>query len=86
MRPTTSKSLESRLFWAAVFLLLLTGLLYGIAELVSAHGQAGAPSGRNPGLSATWLAFDILEFASLGCLILAALVSVVRTFVPSKPR
>lgn len=81
----TPKSLESRLFWAAVFLLLLTGLLYGIAEILSAHVQAGAPPAQNPGLAAVRLAFGLVEFAGLGCLILAALISAFRTFVPSKP-
>jgi hypothetical protein len=83
-------SLQSKLFLAGVVLLLLVAILFGVASIFAAHEQARAPDVRNLGVAATWLAFEIpiwiLEFLGLSCLILAALVSIFRTILPSKPK
>jgi len=88
MKPKSPSSIESWLFLVGVVLLLLMALLYAVASILTTHGQARTASGTNLGVSATWLAFEtpiwILEFAGLSCLILAAIVSIFRTILPSK--
>jgi hypothetical protein len=83
-------SLQSRLFSAGAALLILMGLLWVLASILAAHEQARTPGGGDPGVAATWAAFGvpigILEFAGLSCLILASIVSIFRSILPSKPR
>jgi hypothetical protein len=90
MKFKSPKSLQSWLFLSGVALLLLMALLSGVASNLAAHDQARSPGVRNLGVAATWLAFEIpiwiLEFAGLSCLILAALVSIFRSILPSKAR
>jgi hypothetical protein len=90
MKFKSPSSLQSWLFLAGVVLLLLMALLFGVASILAAHEQARTPGVRNLGVAATWLAFEIpiwiLEFAGLGCLIFAALVSIFRSILPSKAR
>jgi hypothetical protein len=90
MKFKSPSSLQSWLFSAGVVLLLLMALLYASASLLAAHEQAHAPGGIDLGVAATWLTFEmpiwIFEFAGLSCLILAAIVSIFRTILPSKPK
>jgi hypothetical protein len=90
MKFKSPSSLQSWLFLLGAASLLLMGLLSGITSILAAHEQARAPGVRNLGVAATSLAFEmpiwILEFAGLGCLILAALVSIFRSILPSKAR
>jgi hypothetical protein len=66
------------------------GILFGLAAIFAGHAQAQSPGSQNLGVAATWLAFElpiqILEFAGLACLILAALVSLARDIFSSKPQ
>jgi|HubBroStandDraft_6_1064221.scaffolds.fasta_scaffold62165_1 hypothetical protein len=84
------RSLQSWLFSAGVVFLLLMALLYAMASILAAHEQARAPNGGNLGVAATWLMFEIpvwiLDFAGFSCLILAALVSIFRSILPSKSK
>jgi hypothetical protein len=61
-----------------------------MVSILAAHEQARTASGATLGIAATWLAFQtpigILEFAGLSCLILASIVSIFRTILPSKPK
>ena len=90
MKFKSPGSLQSWLFLAAVVLLLLMALLFGVASILAAHEQARTPGVINLEVAATWRAFEmpigILEFAGLSCLILAALVSIFRSILPSKAR
>jgi hypothetical protein len=90
MKLKTPRSLQSWLFSAGVLLLLLMALISWVASILAAHERARAQGGTNIGIAATRLAFEtpvsILEFAGLSCLILAALVSIFRTILPSKPK
>jgi hypothetical protein len=90
MKFKSPTSLQSWLFMAGVVSLVVLGLLLGIASLLAAHEQSRASGGANLGAAATYLAFDIpvqiLEFAGLSCLILASLVSIFRSILPSKPK
>jgi hypothetical protein len=90
MKLKSPGSIQSWLFSAGAALLLFTALLYALMSILGVHQQGRNPSDTNPGLAAFWLAFEtpisILEFAGLSCLILAALVSIFRTILPSKPK
>jgi len=90
MKLKTPRSLQSWLFSAGVLLLLLMALFSWVASILATHERAHAQGGTNIGPAATWLAFEtpiwILEFSGLSCLILAALVSIFRTILPSKPK
>ena len=90
MKPNRPRSLQSWLFSAGAVLLALMGILWALAAILAGHDQAQTPGSQNLGAAATWLAFElpiqILEFAGLACLILAALVSVSRDFFSSKPQ
>jgi hypothetical protein len=90
MRLKSPRSLQSWLFSAGVVFLLLMALLYALAWISAAHEQARVPNGGNPGGAATWLMFEvpiwILDFAGFSCLILAALVSIFRSILPSKAK
>lgn len=88
MKFKSPTSLQAWLFSIGVVLLLVMGLFSGLASILAAHGGAHAQAVANPGTPATGLAFEtsigILEFAGLSCLILAALVSIFRTILPSR--
>ena len=90
MKLKSPKSLESRLFYVGAALLVLMGLLWALAAILAAHERATGAGGQNLGVAATYLAFDvpilILELAGLSCVILSALVSIFRTFLPPKPK
>ena len=88
MKLKSPSSPQARLFATGVALLLITGVLYGIASLLAGHTQVNAPGGANLGVSATQLALEmpisVFEFAGLSCIILAALVSIFRSILPPK--
>jgi hypothetical protein len=84
------RSIQSWLFSAGVVFLLLMASLYALAWILAAHEQVRAPNGGNLGVAATRLMFEIpieiLDFAGFSCLILAALVSIFRSILPSKAK
>jgi len=90
MKLKPPRSIESWLFLAGAAILLLMTLLYAVVSILATHGQARIASGANLGIAATWLAFQtlsgILELAGLSFLILAAIISIFRTILPSKPK
>jgi hypothetical protein len=90
MKFKSPTSLQAWLFSVGVALLLLMGLFSAFASILAAHEGAQSQAVANPGIATTSLSFeapiDILEFSGLSCLILAALVSIFRTILPSKPR
>jgi len=90
MKLKSPRSLEAWLFSIGVVLLVLTGLLWALATILVARERAAGSGGGNPSVAATYLAFDlpisILELAGLGCVILSALVSIFRTFLPPAPK
>jgi len=90
MKFKSPASLQSWLFLIGVVSLILTGLLWALVSILATHEQGHASGGTNLGIAATYLALDlpiwILEFTGLCCLILAALLSIFRTILPSKPR
>lgn len=90
MKLRSPRSIESWLFWIGAVLLLLAGLLYGFAEIVAAAERARVPKGETLGIAAIYLMVDlpmwVLEFAAFACLMVAALISAVRTFLPTRPR
>lgn len=81
MKLKSPRSLEAWLFSIGAVLLVLTGLLWALATILVARSGGG-----NPSAAATYQAFDlpisIFELAGLGCVILSALVSIFRTFLP----
>lgn len=85
MKLGGSRSLESRLFWVGALLLVLTGLLYGLFGIVSEHGHPRDQVG-NPGIAAASVVLGLAEFTGSACLLLSALISIFRTFLPSKPK
>lgn len=90
MKLKSPRSLEAWLFSIGAVLLVLMGLLWALATLLVAREHAAASVGGYPGVAATYLAFDlpisILELAGLGCVILSALVSIVKTFFSAVPK
>ena len=90
MKLTAPKSLESWLFSIGAVLLIIMGILWAIASIWAAHGQARIPNGDHLGIAAIYLIFDlpisILELAGLICIALSALVSIFRTLLPSKSK
>jgi hypothetical protein len=88
MKFKSPSSLQGWLFSVGAVLLLLMALLSALASIFAGHEQARTQSGTNLGVAAIWLTFDmpiwILEFAGFSCQILAALVSIFRTILPSK--
>jgi hypothetical protein len=90
MKLKSPNSLQSWLFLAGVVSLILMGLLSALASILAAHEHARTTGGLNLGVAATSMAFEtpiwIFEFAGLCCLILAALVSIFRTILASKPK
>jgi hypothetical protein len=90
MKLQPPRSLQSWLFSAGVALLLLMALLYAVASVLAAHEQARVPNGGDSAVAATWLVFEIpirtLDFSGFSCLILAALVSIFRSILPSKSK
>lgn len=90
MKLKAPRSLQSWLFSGGAVLLLLMALFSWVASILAAHERTHAQGSTNIGITATRLAFEtpvsILEFAGLSCLILAALVSIFRTILPSEPK
>lgn len=90
MKLKRPSSLQSWLFSAGAVLLAFMGILWVLAASLAGHEQAQTPGSQNLMTAAPRLALalsiQILEFAGLACLILAALVSVSRDFFSSKPQ
>jgi hypothetical protein len=90
MKLKSPNSLQSWLFLAGVVALILMGLLSALASILAAHEHAYTTGRSNLGVAATWMALEtpisMLEFVALCCLMLAALVSIFRTVLASKPK
>jgi hypothetical protein len=90
MNLKSPRSLESWLLAVGAALLLLAALLWAAASIFIARGHAQAASRGNPGVAGVYAAFDLslslLELGGLGCVILSALVSIFRTFLPAGPK
>jgi hypothetical protein len=90
MKLKSPRSLEAWLFAAGAALLLVALLLWAVASIGFARGPAQAPGSGNPGGAGIYAAFDlsisIVELGGLGCVILSALVSIFRTFLPAGPK
>ncbi len=88
MKLKSPGSLESWLLAIGAALLLLAVLLWAVASIWIGRERAQVPSGENLGVAGAYLAFDlpisILELGGLGCVILSALVSIFRTFLPAR--